>query len=148
MPDQGVTRRQVVAAALGATTMIGSGCLGPSEPPATFPTVKIGFDYDPDAELLTISHSAGDPIAVRRLYIRGRGFAPTPGADLTAAGGWAGQVSGTRQVHEPKLEEVPAVKRGDVVSVGAAPDYKIRVEWQQEESDRAWEIDTDSGPEA
>lgn len=112
-----------------------------TERPPVAPTVAFQFEYDPDAGAVTITHVGGDAVVPSRLYVRGEGFADASGADMTAAGQWAGAAT-------YELEGEPAVVSGDAVTVGVTADHEIAVVWEPPEADVAKTLAVARGPEA
>ncbi len=107
------------------------------EPRRDPPAVAVGFDYDADAEVLVITHEAGDTVDADALYVRGEGFADVDGVDTTAPGPWAGTTSGEGDV-----------RAGDETTVGAAPDHEISVVWESTEGEDAATLAVTQGPKA
>jgi len=101
------------------------------------PIVSLGYDYDVDAQALSITHESGDTIPADELSVRGDGFAPVDGVDQTGPGPWQGDHGDDGDVHA-----------GHRVTVGAASDYEISVVWQSETRDRSRTLATDRGPDA
>lgn len=167
MTNRSLSRRSVLEAAVAATgTVALAGCGGdggaaeddgdatPTDADTTTPTnagtptltpiplkADFRFEYNPDPGTVEVTHIGGDSIPADELYIRGEGFADAAGADMTAAGQWAGPASA-------RLEGRPAVGSGDSVTVGAAGDYVLRVFWEDEERDIVSQLVADRGPRA
>lgn len=113
-----------------------------TETPLPGPTVRFQFDYDPDAGTVTITHVAGDSVAVSNIYVRGEGFADASDTDMTAAGQWAGLASG-------EVDGEPAIVSGDSVTVAVTgDDYELLVVWEDSQSDAVSELARRAGPTA
>ena len=92
------------------------------------------FGYVPDAgfefeerttdhgRVVVVRHSGGDPVTADDLRLVGEGFADIEGADRTAPGPWAGDVSG----EFPRRGE-PTVVKGDAATVGVTDDCEVHV---------------------
>lgn len=107
----------------------------------TTPQVAFGFDYDRDAETVTITHEGGDHVRQRALTVEGAGFADAADAEMTGPGIWQGTASG-------EIGGDPAVAAGDRVTVGAEPDCDIRMVWRSEDGNAAATLAQFSGPDA
>lgn len=108
--------------------------------PRISPQAIFEFSYDDTTGTLTITHTSGESIVADRLSIRGRGITAVDGVDQTSAGPWAGDASGS-------IGGRQAVRAGDRVTVGVAPDYVVRLEWSADEDATLAVLDVDSGPD-
>lgn len=104
------------------------------------PQATFSFDYDAEAERLTVTHYGGDAIRRDELYVRGSGFTDAD-ADMTGPGQWQGTASGTAGSQS-------AVVAGDSVTVGFASDGVLQVVWQSEDGNAAATLEQYRGPDA
>lgn len=122
--------------ALLFSLLIGFG----SQPDRRTPQATFEFEYEPETTQLTITHYGGDEIPADALEIRGSGFTDADGVDMTAPGTWQGSTSGD-------VDGGSIVVAGDAVTVGATPEYHIRVIWAPADGDTESVLASDSGPE-
>lgn len=97
--------------------VVGSFVLGLGQRTTTpAPQVSFDFEWDADAEELTITHAAGDAIRADRLFVRG-GSLDSSWRDLGGRG--SSTVGGA-----------PAITAGDSVTVEVSPGTTLRLLWQ------------------
>ncbi len=125
-----------VGFALLFSLLIGLG----SQPDRRTPQATFEFEYEREPNQLTITHYGGDEISADALEIRGSGFTDADGVDMTAPGTWQGSTSGDS-------DGGGSVVAGDAVTVGATPEYHIRVIWAPADGDTESVLASDSGPQ-
>lgn len=123
-----------------ATATPDAGSTATQTPPQA-PTAAFTFDYDPSAELVTVSHAGGAGVRADRLRLEGDSLTAAPDADMDGPGPWAGSTGGT-------VDGEPAVLAGDSVTVGVEPDYVLRVVWTTADGSTTQELANHMGPEA
>jgi|GEM_PF-1167728 len=101
------------------------------------PIVSLGFEYETDEQVLTITHESGETVSADELWLRGDGFVPVDGVDQTGPGPWQGS-----------HDEDGSVRAGDSVTVGAASDYDVRVVWESASGGQSATLSQDLGPNA
>jgi len=120
-----------------------SGCIENDDhrPEATF-TWEYMPDNDHEYGVVTVTHSGGDKLVAKELFIRGDGFTNSPSAsyDLSEDASWInnGEVSGIK-------DGKSAVKEGDSIRIGVTNDYHLVIALQVNEGP-TFDISEDRGP--
>lgn len=133
--ERTVAELEEIATQMGELSASGSSSAGGSDTAVDAPQARFDWSYDADAGTVTITHTAGDTIAAEHLYVRGQGFADASGADMTAAGQWAGGTT-----------DDGMVTAGDRVVVGATSEYHLGVIWEKDDATSVLSIH--EGPDA
>lgn len=101
------------------------------------PTADFSFDYDPDTNTVTATHTAGDRIRADEVFVRGESLAST--GNWQTLGGEASRSLGSQS----------AISSGDSLDVSVTGgDYVLRVTWEASAGDASSVLATDRGPDA
>jgi len=138
----------MVAITVILAAVIASFVLGLGSSTEVAPTADFSFNYDADADNVTVSHSGGDNIRGDELFLRGEQL------DVTTTESWNQNASSTDAATQSgSIQGKSAVVSGDSWEVdldgsGSPSEYVIRVVWESTQGDTSSELAVDRGPDA
>ena len=125
----------VILAAVIASFVLGLG----DQAQNNAPQASFGWDYDGDAQNVTVSHESGSSIEASALDFRGDGLRSGDGHVNSSSSEWpAIKASGSNS----------QVVAGDSVDVSVNDDYDLSLVYQEAGSDQSTTLASDTGPAA